>query len=307
MYHLSGISSLTNGGRSRSNSLVLSSSPPLSPSVLDFSEYVSRQCEKKLQRRVRQLSQRNSRQYATIQQLRRQLAASRPPLADISNATVPTPQHIKTADGPTEQQTAEETELLDNGEDEEADEETTESGLMQLNAASEGEEETAAGSEQEELGESVAERQEGQQHTAADQDSGLHEQIDCPPCSPISACRHKRGRTDDSELCNTELIDAQWKKAKEEDDTADGEEEEGQSDEQTAATQSSAATPPAVLATVHALQPFKPALLRPFPISHAQLHSHSTGSGLTPYRGLLRPFSLAQQTRSPVRITQPVL
>ena len=87
MYHLSGISSLTTRGRFD----FLSSdgiSPPLSPSVLDFSEYVSRQCEKKLQRRVRQLSQRCSKQLASIKALKRQLEAAnggRQPFRDVSN------------------------------------------------------------------------------------------------------------------------------------------------------------------------------------------------------------------------------
>ena len=321
MYHLSGISSLTNAGRSRSNSLASSSSSPLSPSVLDFSEYVSRQCEKKLQRRVRLLTQKCNNQQTALHTLRQQLKAaqaSRAPLSDRSNqqdTATPSVPH-DTAEGQaaaedTADESDDELEVFGSeqasDEQECAEEEVTEEGMTegaawQASDVSNTEDDTTAhGSEVGVLDESIAQPQaEGQpQMVVQAVEEVTAESVVSPPCSPISAGRHKRTRTDDSEQCNTEAIDAHWKKAKE----ADVEEEEQSNNDQQTAVLSTDATLP----TVAALLPFKPVFLHRFPTSHAQLQGSNAGSGLTPYRGLLRPFPLAQLNQSPVRIPQPAL
>ena len=304
MYHLSGISRLTNGGRSCSNSLLSCPSTPLSPSVLDFSEYVSRQCERKLQRRVRQLTQRSNKQLATIVKLKRQIAASRTPLNDISNRTTTTLHIDHEQVEAAEQPTGESVEEVGPPDTEEAveGEETGVSEQMLSPVTCDGEEETADECDPYEIDDSISLQEEGQQCTAAreDEEAETDEGIHCPPCSPISACRHKRGRTDDSEQCNTEVIDAQWKRAKEEEANVD----DVQSDQQTATTHSDAAAATAALSVVHTLLPFKPALLHPFPTSHAHFQSNNCSGALTPYRGLLRPFPLAPLNHSPLRVTQ---
>jgi len=216
----------------------------------------------------------------------------------------PTEQSFAKSAETSADETTEEAAEVDGAETEEEGEEgdeTEELGQTPMDAALGDEGDTADGSEHDELDASlISPQEEGHQQT----DEG----IQCPPCSPISGGRHKRGRTDDSEQCNTEIIDEQWKRAREDDEAAVDEVEAAteQADQHTATTESTAAPIPAP-ATVHALLPFKAALLHPFPTSHTHLHSSGGSGGLTPYRGLLRPFPTAQHSHSPLRIAQPAL
>ena len=310
MYHLSGISSLTNGSRIRSNDpLAVCPSTPLSPSVLDFSEYVSRQCEKKLQQRVRQLTQRSNRQLATIQKLKRQLATSRPH-SRRSSKTIVTMLQTCGDSGKRAEETVGKVEQVEQAEAEEEvveGHQTEEVRQTPQLTVLDGETETEDRSAQAELEDSLlSPREEGEQLTSAQHAELTDDIIGCPPCSPISLNRHKRTRTDDSEQCNTELIDAQWKKAKEtEDHQLDHNEP---LDPPTAVTTLSAPSSPVCAVGAHTLLPFKPALLYPFGMSHSHLQGNSAGAVLTPYRGLLRPFPLAQHSQhSPLRISQPEL
>ena len=315
MYHLSGISSLTRSGPSRTNSLSDVPSTPLSPSVLDFSEYVSRQCEKKLQRRVRQLTAKSNRQLATISKLRRQLVAQRTPLHDVSNTRTTAPPSDRRTSFPLKATVTEgEVEAaLPAGSDTGLERERDDEIEAEPSEESTGEDDTADRSEQSDADDSLLPRQEGQLRdsaTAAATADGACVCISSAPCSPIPVARHKRGRTDDSEQCDTELLDAQWKRSKEEDE----EEAEERADEAALTAvpgvrsddteHSSTGSAPAGLPVGSTRAQFKSALLHPFLTSHAQLQSHSSGGSLTPYRGLLlRPFPLVVN-HSPARIAQ---
>jgi len=319
MYHLSGISSLARGRRRRSSSLSDALSTPLSPSVLDFSEYVSRQCEKKLQRRVRQLTAKSNRQLATITKLRRQLIAHTTPLHDVSNTLTSAAStddrrslslNGAAASGETEAVCSEATSAQNQEgvEDERMD--NVEAEQAQQSGSSPVEAQTAGREEQDHLDDSLLEGQEGQQCVIStkDADGQAAEGIDRVPCSPIPVGRHKRGRTDDSEQCSTSVSDAQWKRSRDEEEEVRHEQQTAtaeQSDHQTSAELFVAAVAPS-MAAGPALLAFKPALLRPFPMSHAQLQSNTPSGSLTPYRGLLRPFPLALN-QSPSRIAQPAL
>ena len=262
---------------------------------------------------MRQLTQRTNRQLATIQKLKRQLAGSKTPLRDISNTASQPPQAAGEQAEAAEERADESTEMsiqLDSAERDEGveGEGADESGQTHSAEASESQEGTVDVSDQDELDDSLPQRTEGQQQptVAAEEDDDTDGPIACPPCSPIG--RHKRSRTDDSEQCDTDDIDAHWKKARDDDYPAGEQEDDaaGHSEQQTAVVPLST-SPAAARTATHGLLPFKPSLLHPFPTSHTHLQIGSSGGGLTPYRGLLRPFSLAQQNGSPLRITQPVL